>query len=306
MGRSNFYSGAGLDRADHLRVDQGWLADRLAHPETRLVAVWRSKSLVAVGQEARPLWLRRDQASALVEAAEATIFLGLNGERAYVALDVSAMEAPESDAAIAGRGQFRDLREVGPLLEPGAAAILAYARGLAHWHARHGFCGVCGSPTEIRNGGHLRVCGDAACGAQHFPRTDPAVIMLVHDGGRCVLGRQRIWLPGMHSTLAGFVEPGESLEESVAREVKEEVGLALDVARITYHSSQPWPFPASLMLGFHAHSEFLPLAVNEAELESARWFSREELLDSPEDESFRLPRRDSIARRLIEDWLTTG
>jgi NAD+ diphosphatase len=236
--------------------------------------------------------------------AQAVIFLGLNGARAYMALDLSSLDAPESHPELAGRGAFRDLREVGPLMGRSEAAILAYARGTTHWHRRHGFCGVCGSATRSRSGGHVRVCTNTDCGAQHFPRTDPAVIMLVHDGGeRCVLGRQKIWLPGMHSTLAGFVEPGESLEESVAREIKEEVGLDLDLAQIAYHSSQPWPFPSSLMLGFHARCQYGPRTVDPRELESARWATREELRQSPEDDSFRLPRKDSIARRLIEDWL---
>jgi NAD+ diphosphatase len=141
----------------------------------------------------------------------------------------------------------------------------------------------------------------------HFPRTDPAVIMLVHDGaGRCLLGRQPFWPPGMHSTLAGFVEPGESLEEAVAREIWEEVGLKLPVEEVTYHSSQPWPFPSSIMLGFHARAEHGPLDLGADELESAQWYTREELRNSPEDETFKLPRRDSIARRLIEDWLEEG
>ena len=129
--------------------------------------------------------------------------------------------------------------------------------------------------------------------------------MLVHDGGdRCVMGRQKVWPAGMHSTLAGFVEPGESLEEAVTREVMEEVGLA--VRDVTYHSSQPWPFPSSIMLGFHARGDFGALTVDETEVESARWFSRAELRASPEDETLKLPRRDSIARRLIEDWLAEG
>ena len=141
----------------------------------------------------------------------------------------------------------------------------------------------------------------------HFRRTDPAVIMLVHDGGDlCLLGRQPFWPPGMHSTLAGFVEPGESLEEAVAREIHEEVGLKIAVEEVTYHSSQPWPFPSSIMLGFHARCDFGPLDLGPDELESAAWYSREQLRSSPEDESFKLPRRDSIARRLIEDWLEEG
>ena len=307
MTEVNFYSGAGLDRADHLRTDEAWLARQRDDPRTRFVAVWRSQSLVAPGDEVRALWLQGEQARPFVKMAQAVIFLGLNGARAYMALDLSSLDAPESHPELAGRGTFRDLREVGPLLGRSEGAILAYARGYTHWHRRHGFCGVCGSATESRRGGHVRVCANTDCGAQHFPRTDPAVIMLVHDGGeRCVLGRQKIWLPGMHSTLAGFVEPGESLEESVAREIKEEVGLDLELAQIAYHSSQPWPFPSSLMLGFHARCQYGPLKIDPRELESAHWATRDELRRSPEDETFRLPRKDSIARRLIENWLAEG
>jgi NAD+ diphosphatase len=171
-----------------------------------------------------------------------------------------------------------------------------------HWHARHHFCGVCGYPTQSAEAGHVRRCTNPTCGASHFPRTDPAVIMLVHDGGdRVILGRQAQWPPGMHSVLAGFVEPGENLEEAVTREVAEEVGIA--VTDVRYQSSQPWPFPASIMLGFTARALATDLQLSDDELETARWYTRAELRASPESESFRLPRRDSIARRLVEDWL---
>ena len=303
MRRPNFYSGAGLDRADHLRSDAAWLEARLDDPATRLVAVWRSRNLVAPDGDARAVWIETEHAAALLERAESLTFLGLIEKRAYFALDLSELEEPEDERAIAGLGRFEDLRAVGPLLPRQDGSVLAYARGLMHWHRRHMHCGVCGSPTESRRGGHLRSCLNRDCETQHFPRTDPAVIMLVHDGERCVLGRQKIWPPGMHSTLAGFVEPGESLEEAVAREIEEEVGLDLDLMQIAYHSSQPWPFPSSIMLGFHARTRHGPLRVNQDEIESAAWYSRAELKASPEDESFRLPRRDSIARRLIEDWL---
>ena len=304
MRRPNFYSGAGIDRADHLRADESWIEARLADPSSRFVAVWRSKNLVVSAEAPRAAWLDAERASALLGAARYLTFLGLHEERAYIALDISYMDDPRDEPAVAELGEFRDLRAVGPVMQRDEGSLLAYARGLMHWHRRHRFCGICGSPTESRRAGHLRVCANPDCGTQHFPRTDPAVIMLVHDGGeRCVLGRQKIWPQGMHSTLAGFVEPGESLEEAVAREVKEEVGLELDPAEVDYHSSQPWPFPSSIMLGFHARSDFVPLQVNLDEMESAAWYSRADLARSPEDERFRLPRRDSIAWRLIEDWL---
>ncbi|MEX0759902.1 MAG: NAD(+) diphosphatase, partial [Tistlia sp.] len=247
--------------------------------------------------------LEAAEAAALIARGGERIFLGLDAEdRAYFALDLSSLDSPDHEPALAGRGSFADLRAFGPLLPRQEGAILAYARGMVWWHDRHSFCGVCGARTESRQGGFQRQCSNPDCGAAHFPRTDPAVIMLVHDGAdRCVLGRQKVWLPGMHSTLAGFVEPGESLEEAVAREVEEEVGLAVE--EVVYHSSQPWPFPSSMMLGFHARTRDSQLRVHPEELEDARWFERDFLLASPENEAFRLPRPDSIARRLIVDWL---
>ncbi len=298
---NNFYSGVGLDRADYLRRDADWLAGALSSDKARFVPVWRDQNLLDAGHAARALWLSVADLGDLPHKPDDAVFLGLEGEAPVFALDLSALEAPEDAAGIAGRGTFLDLRAIGPLLGRQEGAVLAYARGLLHWHKRHHFCGLCGSATQVRQGGHVRACTNQACGVDHFPRTDPAVIMLIHDGDACVLGRQKNWPPGMHSTLAGFVEPGESLEEAVAREVQEEVGIA--VTGVTYHSSQPWPFPSSIMLGFHAESRQGPLKIDTNELGGARWFSRQELRDSPEDETLRLPRRDSIARRLIEDWL---
>jgi len=301
MPSSNFYSGMPLSRDDALRRDEAGLARLRAAPESRVLAVWRARHLIADMAAPGPVWHSGEAARALLEAAETWALLGLAGGVAHFAVDVSHLETPETAPPFAGQGAFVDLRAVGPLLARDAGAVMAYARGLVHWHQRHRFCGVCGAATAVAQGGHVRHCTDPACGADHFPRTDPAVIVLVTHGDECLLGRQRIWPAGMHSTLAGFVEPGESLEEAVIREVREEAGVHL--ARPRYHSSQPWPFPGSIMLGFHAEALSRALTVDESELESAAWYSRAALLASPEDESFRLPRKDSIARRLIEDWL---
>ncbi len=300
MRDANFYAAQGLiDRAGWRRKDPDWLAQRLADPESRFVPVWRSQSLVVslAGAEPRAAFLGRHEIAAEGEC----VLLGLMEERAYFALDLSHVEAPLEVLRAALPVEFTDLRRVGPLLARHEGSLLAYARGIAYWHSRHRFCGVCSSPTRSEEGGHVRRCTSAACNAQHFPRTDPAVIMLVHDGERCLLGRQRIWPSGMHSTLAGFVEPGESLEEAVAREVEEETAVKVD--QVTYHSSQPWPFPASIMLGFHARARSTEIRVDHSELQDARWVDRAFLLSHQDDDSFRMPRRDSIARRLIEDWL---
>ena len=169
------------------------------------------------------------------------------------------------------------------------------------WNARHRFCGLCGSPTRSEEAWHMRRCTAPQCNTMHFPRTDPAVIMLVTDGDRALLGRSRHFPTGMYSTLAGFLEPGESLEDAVAREVREESGIV--VGPVFYHSSQPWPFPANIMLGFYAEAATSEITVDYGELEDARWFERGWLKSHADDDDFRLPRRDSIARRLVDDWL---
>jgi NAD+ diphosphatase len=197
--------------------------------------------------------------------------------------------------------RFADLRQLGGRLERHEGSLLALARAMVFWHSRHRFCGLCGAPTRSEEAGHMRRCTGDGCKAMHFPRTDPAVIMLVTDGERALLGRNKNFVPGMYSTLAGFVEPGESLEDAVAREVREET--AIEVGAVHYHSSQPWPFPANIMLGFYAEATSTAVTVDYGELEDARWFERDWLLSHRDDDSFRMPRLDSIARRLIEDWL---
>ena len=302
MRQANFYTG-GLDRVTHRRKDKEWLAERLAHAASRFVPVWRGQSLVVGAGSAAPRAVcppRAEIAAPGIDEAE-TVLLGLSGAQAYFAIDLSALENPLQAIRADDRAEFVDLRRVGPLLPREEGALLAYARGILYWHARHRFCAVCGHPSRVEEAGHLRRCINAACGATHFPRTDPAVIMLVHDGEHCLLGRQRVWPPGMHSTLAGFVEPGESLEEAVAREVREETGIAVE--DITYHSSQPWPFPSSLMLGFYARARTRDIRLDGDELEAAHWFARDFILKHKDDDQFRLPRKDSVARRLIEEWL---
>jgi NAD+ diphosphatase len=297
MRPANFYAAAGIDRAGHRRKDPDWVAERLRHASTRFVPVWRTQNLV-VQNEARAVFLGGDQ---IAWRDGATVLLGMDEEAALFALDMSVLETPLEGIRAAGPVEFRDLRHVGPLLAHGEGSLLAYARGMTWWNQRHRFCGICGSPARSEEAGHVRRCTSESCAASHFPRTDPAVIMLVHDGERCLLGRQPHFPKGMHSTLAGFVEPGESLEEAVAREVREETAVVVD--DVTYHSSQPWPFPASIMLGFYARAATTEIRVDHSELQDAHWYDRAWLLEHEDDDDFRLPRRDSIARRLIEDWL---
>ena len=227
------------------------------------------------------------------------MLLGIRNDVAHFALDISPLEEHDL-CGIHDDSEFVDLRSVGPVMDRSEASILAYAKGIMYWHARHEFCGSCGHPTEIREAGHLRKCTNPECGALHFPRTDPAVIMLVAKDDRALLGRKAEWMEGMYSTLAGFVEPGESLEQAVAREVMEEAGVK--ITNIRYHSSQPWPFPSSLMLGFYADALNEDFHRNDDELEDLQWFTRQELADGGAGIAKR-PRSDSIARRLIDEWI---
>ena len=301
--RPNVYTGSPLDRVDGRRTDEAWIAGRLADPRSRWVPVWRARTLFRGLDEGQPeaVFLTGEAATALQGAGGPWALLGLQDGTAVFAVDVSAVDDP-LPLLPPGVARFEDLRQIGPGLAPNEAAILAHARGLMHWRTRHGFCGVCGGRCEARNAGHAMAC--TQCGAQHFPRTDPAVIMLVHRNGRALLGHSaRFPKATMYSTLAGFVEPGESLEEAVAREVLEE--SAVRVGDVRYHSSQPWPFPASIMLGFYAEGLTEEITIDPHELQDARWFSRAELRD-PDAHGFSLPRRDSIARRLIEDWMAHG
>jgi NAD+ diphosphatase len=301
--RPNAYTGSPLDRASQRREDAEWIAAALAGPESLFAPVWRSRSLMKGVAEGKPeaVLLTGAAAEAVRMAGGPWAFLGLWANRPVFAVDCSGAEDP-LPLLPEGMGSFTDLRQVAGLLPPGEASVLAHARGLMHWRTRHRFCGVCGGSCAPRSAGNAMAC--EACGAQHFPRTDPAVIMLVVRGDRCLLGHsQRFPNVTMYSTLAGFVEPGESLEEAVRREVQEETGVR--VGEVRYHSSQPWPFPASIMLGFHAEGLSEEISIDPEELRDARWFTRAELRDAAAH-GFSLPRVDSIARRLIEDWLEHG
>jgi NAD+ diphosphatase len=302
--RPNAYTGSPLDRATARRDDEPWIAAALEAPDTLFVPVWRARNLMRGVDEARPeaVFLNRDAADALrMTDGVPWAFLGLQGPVPLIAIDVSALDDPQP-LLPSELGGFTDLRAVAGMLPRHDASILAHARGLMHWRSRHRFCGVCGSACAARSAGNVMTC--QSCNTQHFPRTDPAVIMLVTTGDRALLGHsQRFPTTTMYSTLAGFVEPGESLEEAVAREVFEESGVR--VGRVHYHSSQPWPFPASIMLGFYALALTEEIIIDPAELTDARWFTRDQLRNS-RDQGFQLPRPDSIARRLIEDWIAAG
>ncbi|MCP5365695.1 MAG: NAD(+) diphosphatase [Hyphomicrobiales bacterium] len=303
------YTGCRLDRAAHRRTDAVWLAEQLRHGESRVMPVWRDRSLIGSGEPPKGVTVTGDLAARVVAQASSVVFLGCGEEAlAWFAADLSSL-APEQLPDFGGGVRFLDLWRMAPRLDAAEGAALAYARAILRWHRVNGYCGRCGSPTVMCEGGHMRACTAEVCGEKLFPRTDPCVIMLVTSrravrGGelpRCLLGRQPAWPEGLMSTLAGFVEPGETLEEAVAREVREEVGL--DATAIRYQGAQPWPFPGSVMLGFRAEADATAeLRFDRDELEDARWFTREEVLNI-EARGMRLPFRGTIARALIDGWL---
>ena len=298
----NWLSGLDLDRAASLRSSPERLDEAWGRPDTRVLPVWRSKHIVLRDEATLVVFVgpeKLDKLETLDACRECRVLLGTAGETAVFAVDVSSVEEPAESLGLPPRHAVLGLREVAPLVSRSEGALLAYAGGILSWHRRNGFCGVCGCATRPIQGGHVRVCASEDCGEQHFPRTDPAVIMLVTDGERILLGRQSAWPPLVYSTLAGFVEPGESLEEAVKREVHEETGVEID--EVHYHSSQPWPFPSSLMLGFTARAKTREIRFSSDELEDARWFTRAQVLAR---DGVELPSTISIARRLIEDWLT--
>lgn len=317
MSTDNHFARHSLDRAAHRRRHPDWLAEKLEDPSTRFVPVAGRRHLVrdATGEPPEPRLLTPDEARALLPEAE-VVFLA-HESQADRPEDTEpaarfALVLPEEHPRARELGAWQGLRRLAPVLDDPTATLLATARAFAHWHHRHRFCGACGSPTENLEAGHLRRCTNEDCRISHFPRTDPAVIVLVTAGHgereKALLARAASWPEGVHSTLAGFVEPGESLEAAVSREVLEETGVELD--RVCYHSSQPWPFPGSIMIGFTARAakEADPpsLRLDPEEIEQARWLTRDELARERAAGRIHLPSPISIARRLIEGWIGKG
>lgn len=289
-------AGPYADRTAHLRKDPAWFANALADGRSRYLPLWNSRNLIVEGNEPRAALLELSAVPEELRNDNDLILLGQYGEINVFAYEIESTEPPQ----LGPRTRFEDLRLLASMLSPAEAGLLGYARGMVLWRARHRFCGVCGAATLATRGGHVLICTNPACRHEHFPRTDPAVIVLVSDGERALLGRQASWPVGRYSTIAGFVEPGESLEDAVAREVFEETGIEVD--QIEYHSSQPWPFPSSLMLGFTARALTTQIVRRDDELEDAQWFTRADLASGHP----LVPPGVSISFRLIEHWFNAG
>lgn len=280
-----------LQRRAELRAQPDWVEAARADPGTRFLVCRGTTHLVRRDPQTSIAFLGPDNATIAALDASRLVLLGwFRGERCVmVDLPFDSSLAPPDTV-------YEELRPLLPVQAADEAQLLTYARALMVWRSRQRHCGVCGAPTVPRSAGHALICTNPACESVFFPRIDPAIIVLVTDGSRALLGRQASWAKDRYSALAGFVEPGESLEDAVVREVEEETGVS--VAAVRYFASQPWPFPASLMLGFHAEATAGALRLD-GELEDARWFELEELRAAS---SLLLPPAHTIARRLIEAW----
>jgi NAD+ diphosphatase len=290
------FGGNPLDRASNRRVDSQWLAAQ--REQGLLLPFWQMKPLLT-GEPPRLALLDARAPQARAWDSQPCIFLGLDGTQGLFAVDLGMSES----APLAG--DFRDMRAAATLLPARDTAIAGQAKALLDWHRRHGFCPNCGGPTRVCDGGYRRLC--PRCGAEHFPRTDPVVIMLPVFGDACLLGHNRRFPGALFSAFAGFVEPGETVEEAVRRELREEAGI--EVGAVRYHASQPWPFPSSLMIGCYAQALSAAFAIDGAEIGEARWLSRAEArarLNGEGDGAIALPSSFAIAHHLIRDWVRDG
>lgn len=293
--RPTLFSGPFLERRAELRDDPGWIAAARSDPNTRYVLAEGARQLVSTGAAPDVALLRNGDPLLSRDDASFTLLGWFRGERT-VLVELGPDTLAQASQALPDATELRELRPLAPVLPADSASLLAYSRALVLWRGRHRFCGVCGATNRPARAGHVMRC--SRCDNETFPRLDPAIIVLVTDPGgeRALLGRQAAWPAGRYSTIAGFVEPGESLEDAVEREVLEETGV--QVGDVEYHSSQPWPFPSSLMLGFRAVARSEAITLRDGELEDARWFTRADI----EAGHPALPPAGAISARLIDSW----
>ena len=293
---THVFAGNPLDRGEVERRDEDWLTAQASDPASLMLPMWRLN--VPVSGDHALTWMSTEEIQRINVEAE-PIFLGTMGGVSHFVIDVSS--ADRGDIERDGL-TFEDARTTAEYMSSTDSGIVAQARANLSWHNRHGFCAVCGQPTHIARGGQVRRC--AECGTEHYPRTDPVVITVVHDGERCLLGQSRGRLVAMrrYSALAGFMDQGESIEEAVAREVMEEAGI--QVGAVRYHSSQPWPFPSSLMIGCHADAATTDIHFDAEEMSDVQWFSRDEVRLALEERSevLAIPGPTAIAHHLIRAW----
>ena len=299
------FAGNPLDRADTRRRDAQWLTDAARSDKARFLPMHQLNVLVeSLGGAPRLGWLGAD-ALRWLEVDLPPVFLGIDeAGTPHFAQDISAVHDPSHELNLPEGWSFQESRGAAMGLEGPETGVLAQARAQLGWHQRHQYCSVCGGRTRQEKGGHQRKC--EACGAEHFPRTDPVAIMLIVDGDECLLGQSHGPLVriGMYSALAGFIDQGESIEEAVRRETKEEAGI--EVGEVHYHSSQPWPFPSSLMIGCHGRATSREISIDEEEMHAVSWFSREDVLAALDNSNptLKVPGDMAIAHHLIRSWAT--
>ena len=301
--KQNSFSTHFLDRNSLNRNNEIWIHDQFNNESTRIIPIYNSKILCTSIQHPKTIYLTQNDLADFSNTIESSIFLGISNKKAYFAIDIIS-EKSASILSDKNGCEFLDFKQVSPLLNSHDSALLALARFMINWQLRNQYCGKCGTPTKSAEAGNLRTCENIHCKLHHFPSMDPAIIVLVSFGEYCLLGRQKIWPKGMYSTIAGFIEPGESIEDAVIREVNEETGV--EIEKVEYQHSQPWLFPSSLMLGFTATAKGNKIKIDNNELEDARWFTREEIKDNLKDSLMRLPSKVSIAYKLITEWFNKG
>jgi len=299
------FAGNPLNRASEKRTDSNWIESKRRDPSSLVLPMRRLEPfLLEPKKSGTPLelgLLRPEIVDSLAHAGAPCIFLGLDGDRAVFALDVSEAGDPANAGPLVGLGYFSDARTAAQMVSIKDSAIIAQAKAMIDWHQRHGFCPRCGAPTKMVDAGYRRLCDQ--CKAEHFPRVDPVVIMLATHGEACLVGRGKQFPRGMFSALAGFVEPGETIEEAVRRELMEEA--TLKVGEVTYFATQPWPFPSSLMIGCFAKAESRDAKADENELAEVRWIERSiarELIEGKQVRDLRVPPPIAIAHHLIKTW----
>ncbi len=299
------FAGNPLNRASEKRTDANWIESKRRDPSSLVLPMWRLEPFLLGSEKSNPPielgLIPSGVADSLASAEAPCIFLGLDGDQAIFALDVSETNEPAKTGPLAGLGYFRDARMAASIVSIKDAALIAQAKAMIDWHQRHGFCPRCGAPTRLVDAGYRRLCGK--CNAEHFPRVDPVVIMLAIEGDACLVGRGKLFPAGMFSALAGFVEPGETIEEAVRRELMEEASVK--VGEVTYYATQPWPFPSSLMIGCFAKAESRDVQADENELAEVRWIERpvaRELIEGKAVDGLRVPPPIAIAHHLIRTW----
>ncbi|WP_373086846.1 NAD(+) diphosphatase [Sneathiella sp.] len=298
------FTGGHFDRASHLRSDPNWLQEKLSDPSSRFLPLYELKALIDLAAGASIDWRNVDEIREFIDAGAPFIFLGIADAVCYFAIDVSTLANPKNPPS-PGWGKFIDVRSIAPQVSPGDAAALAQARSMIDWHNRHGFCAVCGAKTKPQELGYSRRCTNSTCNSVHFPRTDPVAIMMVTKGDKCLLGQGLNFPSDFYSCLAGFIEPGETIEQGVRREIMEE--SAIEIGDVRYQASQPWPYPSSLMIGCFAEAVSEEITVDKTELKDARWFAKDQVREmlkcSGNPSGLRMAAEMSLAHQLAKAWV---